>query len=424
MTTTGPTWLPGPTGPQGLDADRRLALERELDEVVGRIRQVKGLEGFLLPPPLSELLPAAEGGPVCIVNVSTWRCDALVVTTGGVEVVPLPGLDVDEADRRARDYLGRVATVARAGALLRDGAVDDEIEGVRAGSEAALDATLAWLWDVVAEPVLHALGHDAPVPDGGPWSRVWWCPTGPLALLPLHAAGHHGHESGATVLDRVVSSYTPTLRALVEARRRPPAPGDDRLLVVSLPEVDGHARLLHVERERADIVKRFADRHTPVNGPEATPARVADELARHRYVHLCCHGQQDLDDPSSGGLVLHGGMLTIAELGSRRHDGEMAFLSACKTAAGGLRLPDEAITLASALHYTGFRHVVGTLWSVGDEDAADVAADVYEHLTAGTAKGSVDASRAAFALHHAVHRLRDAHPDLPSLWTPFVHVGP
>ena len=54
---------------------------------------------------------------------------------------------------------------------------------------------------------------------------MWWCPTGPLTILPIHAAGHHADSvSGTTptkqsVLDRVVSSYAPTLSALIRARQ-------------------------------------------------------------------------------------------------------------------------------------------------------------------------------------------------------------
>ena len=50
---------------------------------------------------------------------------------------------------------------------------------------------LDWLWDVIAEPVLTALGHTSAPETGSPWPRVWWCPTGPLTVLPIHAAGHH-----------------------------------------------------------------------------------------------------------------------------------------------------------------------------------------------------------------------------------------
>ncbi|MYX40196.1 hypothetical protein GTW59_03695, partial [Streptomyces sp. SID89] len=67
------------------------------------------------------------------------------------------------------------------------------------------------------EPVLERLGLlDAPA--GEEWPRLWWSPGGALAALPLHAAGHH--DGRRSVLDRVVSSYTPTVRALAYARAR------------------------------------------------------------------------------------------------------------------------------------------------------------------------------------------------------------
>jgi len=57
-------------------------------------------------------------------------------------------------------------------------------------------------------------------------------------MLPLHGAGYHASGDGRTVLDRVVSSYTPTLRALREAMK-PSADdmvGDASLLFVGVPE--------------------------------------------------------------------------------------------------------------------------------------------------------------------------------------------
>jgi len=60
---------------------------------------------------------------------------------------------------------------------------------------------------------------------------------------------------------------------------------------------------------------------------------------------------------------------------------EFAGLSACKTATGGAELLDEAITLAAALHYTGYRHVIGTLWSVHDSPGtADLFATIYRDM--------------------------------------------
>ena len=103
--------------------------------------------------------------------------------------------------------------------------------------------------------------------------------------------------------------------------------------------------------------------------------------------------------------LLQDGLLAISEIdadGSAQ--GEFAFLSACKTAVGGVDALDEAITLVAALQYAGWQHVIGTLWSVWDRAAADVAANVYSYLLA---EGTFRSQDASVALHHALRKLRD-----------------
>src|SRR4029077_16542650 len=72
---------------------------------------------------------------------------------------------------------------------------------------------LEWLWDVAARPSLEALGFDTAVSDNN-WPHVWWVPTGPLSHLPLHAAGRY-EDCTETVLDRVMSSYSLSVKALI-----------------------------------------------------------------------------------------------------------------------------------------------------------------------------------------------------------------
>jgi len=49
--------------------------------------------------------------------------------------------------------------------------------------------------------------------------RIWWCPTGPLAFLPLHAAGIYSQNETSSptscISDYAGSSYTPTVSALL-----------------------------------------------------------------------------------------------------------------------------------------------------------------------------------------------------------------
>jgi len=404
------------------EIDRRMALAREWDDLVEQVRGIEGFEDFLRPPPLDSLLRAAEGGPVVIVNVSQWRCDALIVTHDGVQVTKLHGLTSEEVTRRTTAFL----RVLQGGAPAAPGLSFTEALKARARSLAERDevlrSTTEWLWDAIADPVLTALGAGQADP-AGPSSRLWWCPTGLLTLLPLHGAGYHQARDGRTVLDRVVSSYTPTLRALSEARKpRTAAPsGPGQLLFVGVPEAPDQLQMAEdVAREQDFLAAHFPGGLTVLSGQDATVAAVQAAMPRHRWVHVSCHGYQDLRDPSAAGLELSDGTLTITRLSGARYSGELAFLSACRTAAGGVDLPDEVITLAAALNYTGYRHVVATLWSVDPAVAADVATAVYAELITG---GGFHPDGSAAALHHAVRTLRDGGRPLDE-WLPFTHTGP
>ncbi|WP_261561506.1 CHAT domain-containing protein [Frankia tisae] len=449
-------------GEAEVTAAERIALAQRWDTLVAQVRTLPGFTNFLRPVPLERLRRAAVNGTVVIVNLSDVRCDALLVRPDGVRAVPLPELSADEVGARAASYLGALRTTEQArqaqqaawsavpspaaatppatvtAAVQAAQRAERELLRAERATEDAITATLEWLWDAVAETVLTALGHlDAPAGDA-PWPRVWWCPTGPLALLPLHAAGHHRDTSGSparTVLDRVVSSYTPTLRALLAARDpggpddsgAPDDPGsaDDfgQLLAVAMPDTPGQPPLAGVDDELAVLGEHFGDDHvTVLRAGAATRHAVRAALGSHSWVHFSCHGTQDLADPSSGGLALHDGVMTVVDVARLRRRGEFAALSACKTATGGVELADETITLAAALHHAGWRHVVGTLWSVYDGSATTaVFRAVYGEVTAG---GAPRTDGIAGALRRAVVALRDNHRGEPSVWTPFTHTGP
>ncbi|MGW3645629.1 CHAT domain-containing protein [Streptomyces sp. NPDC000878] len=379
-----------PTG-----AGDRTASARSWDRLVAEVRSLPGFQGFLKPRSFEELSVSAAEGPVVVVNLSALRCDALVIVDGAVRVVPLPGLDPERLVEHLNDVFGTF---------------DDPPAGLAAVVRAHLTVTslLEWLWTAVTGPVLAAVG---------PVRRLWWCPTGLLAFLPLHAALRPGTDESA--LDHVVSSYTPTLRDLITARSRPEPP-DPRVLVVAMPETPG-APDLAVEPETDALKRLFGSRATVVTGPGATRARVLDEIGRHSWVHFACHGHQDLADPSRNALLLADEPLTVLDLARLRPTGaELAYLSACRTAAGGAALPDEAIHLASSLRLAGFRHVIATLWPLYDSVAPQVSEDVYQALA-----DSGGTSGAAELLHAAVRRLRNASVGhSPAVWAPYVHIGP
>ncbi|MGW7431578.1 CHAT domain-containing protein [Streptomyces sp. NPDC054861] len=407
-------------GDAGLAAESRHALSREWDALLGRIRRLPGLADFLSPPSVADLLPAAAAGPVVVVNVSRYRSDALVVTPDGrIEVVPLPALDQAEAERRAVDFLDAI----------------EESYGLQGAPRARaamrrLTDTLAWLWDTVTEPVLDRLGLRTVPIDDEPWTRLWWCPTGWLSFLPLHAAGRTDPASrasagsGRSVMDRVVSSYTPTLRALVRARRAPatasarrPAP-----LIVSLAETPGAAPLPGASQEARLLRGLFPD-GVELAGRAATVDAVRDRLPAHPWVHFSCHGVSDPLEPSASGLVLHDGRLTVLHAAEQSPtEAVLAVLSACSTSQGGMLLPDESVHLVSAFQLAGYPHVIGTLWPVADKVATRLTERFYASLADDLAHGRpLDP---ATALHGPVRELRARLLHAPHLWAAHLHNGP
>ena len=162
-----------------------------------------------------------------------------------------------------------------------------------------------------------------------------------------------------------------------------------------------------------------------LRGPDATAGAVAEALKGcPQLAHFACHGIQDISNPSVGHLALYDGALAIGEIsGLRLQETELAFLSACETSRGGVELADEAITLATAFGLAGYRHVIGTLWSISDELASDVAERVYAALTQPGRSG-IQADKTAAALDAAVLAARQYCKGGPWLWAPYVHIGP
>ncbi|MFE1437452.1 CHAT domain-containing protein [Streptomyces sp. NPDC058739] len=416
---------PGPEGARpGLDgestgsagnASQRWGLSEKFDDVLARIRSLPGFADFLEPPSFERLHRAADEGPVVIINISSHRCDALLLTsTPGedpIRLVGLPRVTAEEIELATAGFLDAISRLNQPGLAL--GPLDAHALATR------ITDTLHWLWKDIAEPVLSALGLDQPGPTV---PRLWWCPTGPLALLPLHAAGP---RNGPRVIDRVISSYAPTLGSLIRARSRRPS-RQPRLLAVGVAGVPEDtapsADLPGVRTELSMLGDLFGDQHTLRAGDQAVVPAVLSALSSHPWVHFACHGTHDPDDPAKSHLLLHDGPLSVTDIAEQDLSvAELAFLSACHTARGTSALADEAIHLAAAFQLSGFQHVVGTLWSLADGPAPGVTRDFYQALKASD-QGTGDSAR---ALHDAVQRLRqDPTHASPLNWACYVHVGP
>ncbi|KAF8907391.1 CHAT domain-containing protein, partial [Mucidula mucida] len=142
-----------------------------------------------------------------------------------------------------------------------------------------------------------------------------------------------------------------------------------------------------------------------LNDSAATTSAVLAQMEQHLWVHLACHAVQDPLEPLQSAFILHDGGLTLRIMRLRFDRGKtLAVLSACQTAAGDSKVPDEAVHLAAGMFMAGFQNVVGTMWSINDHDASVFVTAFYSYLI-NEAHG--DSNRTADALHYAVRKLRD-----------------
>jgi CHAT domain-containing protein len=220
----------------------------------------------------------------------------------------------------------------------------------------------------------------------------------------------------------VISSYTPTLSALLEPSNRI-TNSAFKLLSVIQPSAPGVSSIPSTKQELECIERHIGDReHVILNGREGTKRQVMKAMEECNWAHLACHGAQRQDEPTKSGLILEDGHLMLEEITKiNLPKAEFAYLSACQTNTGEETLSDEAVHIAGGMLLAGYRGVVATMWSIHDDLAPDVADEFYRRIMEG--EGRPDNRRAAEALHFAVQKLRKR-GDVPlTSWIPFVHLG-
>jgi CHAT domain-containing protein len=216
---------------------------------------------------------------------------------------------------------------------------------------------------------------------------------------------------------------------LIEAFRGDSHPQELQLLAVAQPFAHGQPYIPGTQKEIDDIqqLARATDPKIPVlrfDGNAATLDNVGMAMRESRWAHFACHGVQSASDPTDSALLLAGSSrLTLSEIiNMHLPHADLAFLFACQTATGAKNLEEESVHLAAGMMLAGYRSVIATMWSIMDDDAPNVAADVYGHLLKTSPP---DSTRAAEALHLGVRKLQHGAGGKKSFfnWVPFIHVG-
>jgi tetratricopeptide (TPR) repeat protein len=405
---------------------RRREAVTQLEACLTDIRAISGHERFLRGQTVAEMQEGMSEGYVAIVNISQIRSDAIVMTQDTLQAIPLSGLNMEEAWRWLRTEWRH----KKKSELLKK-------------NEGFLEY-LIWLWRICVKHILDHVsalcrGHQA-------FPRVWWIGCGLASSMPFHAAGIHTDASRENALSKVVSSYTPSVKALGYACSqikctKNDQPTQDQMLIILMPETPrgandetGFSTLRGVLQEAEKIVRIVSSYVNPVvcTTPDATS--VLSQLETCRMAHFACHGMSNPTDPSSSGLVLqrvatdgtleqdHLSVYRISQL--RLRHAQIAYLSACSTAENkAARLQDEVIHIVSGFQVAGFPHVIGSLWPAGDNECVEVASGFYSSLFENKGVPELESRRVAWALQEAVMAVRAKDMDMPLNWAQFVHFG-
>ena len=395
-------------------------LREKMRMILRDIRGRPGFENFTFPPTANDYMKLAREGPIVVLTTSEFVDPgvAIIVTDSRIYSLPLVNMTHVETTRRLREMSEEI--------------IWGSFETYSSRNKMMM-GLLAWLWDTIVQPVFRDLDFQKKNTEPLPYIR--WIGVGPLAKAPLHVAGKYKVKgTPCTAMDYAISSYAPSLRALLYATERGPKQYlnqrcDARILVVKMSETEGAKFLEHVEEE-ADTLKGMAlsvSMHTTelrLNVPTTT--QVLKHLPLHNLVHFACHGIIDPEVPSNSHFLLSDGKLTVQQiLKIYSAEPDVAFLSACSTAeCGDARLVDESIHIANAFLVLGFKQIIGTLWEGSDKACMEISNRFYENLL-GEDESNWDGSwKATLALHHAVKELQELQPKYPLLWAPFVAFGP
>jgi hypothetical protein len=421
-------------------------LSARFDQLVDGVRSQPGMERFMRNLDYKDLSLAATHGPVVILQPSCM----CVITTPHVDphILLLQGV--------TDDWLQGAVNTLRLTARNTRNRMDNRgarKRPVNAGASFSSDEydVLADIWRRIVQPLLDFLGwevsptvisHKAAANgvqkrEGRKRPRLFLCPTGIFAFLPIHAAGLYDPTStpnSRCLSDFCVVSYTPTLTSLIASRahsnqlRRE----EGRFLIVAVSDPYKSIALPEARKE-ADVISQIVPRHLIIStamderfSVDSVYARKADDVLRlmpeATILHLACHGIQNTKEPLKSGFIMHDKMMEVSDLMRLNlPNAHLAFLSACETAQGDMERPDEALHLAATMLYAGFKSVIGTMWSMGDVDGPVVAKTVYEEIFADDGE-MLDFDVVPYALDDSVRKLR-AQGLEPSRWAPYIHIG-
>ena len=349
---------------------------RHLQQVIAAIRALPGHDRFGTGPQWEELTRGVETDwPVMYVNpapsgtllLTLWPDD---IAGAQPEATFIEATSNDIIMRLIAGDGAEPETSAGGGAsyLYAIGTADDGLPRVAE----ALDQLLPWLGETVGRPIASVLSA-----RGATGVTLIVC--GPLGLAPLHAASWLYDGGPSCLADAFDIRFAPSAVAAAAALRREPREGSARLVAVA----DPHGDLLAAQPEVDEIAALFDRANVEIAvGDRADIAFLRTHAPRATYLHLACHAHGGLFDATDAAVTLASGDLPAHELTTvAQLDARLVVISACQSALSEIAgLPDEVVSIATALLVSGSAGVIASLWPVDDLATALLMTRLYHEM--------------------------------------------
>lgn len=299
----------------------------------------------------------------------------------------------------------------------------------RDGSEAAASRTLDRI--LLAGPLSR-------IPPG--IRKLILVPDDQLHRLPFAAL--RPATRAAPRLARLQVSIVPSASLWLRWRNQPPTSFLIPVLALAAPRVPSRpaaedarppyrigragtspslAALPWSRREGRSAVRRLGRGSLLRTGAAASEAYLkAAPLRRFGILHFATHAWVDEENPEQSAVPLaagddtEDGLLHGSEIAALPLEGKAVVLSSCDSAAGAVLRGEGVMGLARSFFQAGTRTVVGSLWPVRDDEAAEFFDRFYRHLARGRS--------VAVALRATQAELRGA--GRPAVaWAGFVALG-
>lgn len=391
-------------------------LGSQLERFTQEIGLVNWLEGLQLPPwSQPDLGQLAKPGPIVTFNITGVRSDAIIITSAGVKSIPLPALMFSVVEANAR--------------LIAEDLTKGTLETMHERSE-KMKGILLWLWTCVVKPVLTELKL---IPSNRELLPcVWWVTNGPMAQMPIHAAGDYfKQDSNDHTFQHVVSSYTPSIDALVYARETSSIYSNQpnkRVLLVgiaTMPAGETSGNIPGFQNQPKDVEEIIHTCATIKRSKNPSKYSILNTLPHHGKIDNFDHRGSSIgpqDRFNNRLYILYDRDKDMVEPLTVRGISDVEDPNAIIVFLSSEHLLHQAIHLAREFQQTGFPHVIGALWKGGDGLTAEFAEMFYRKLFSSLEEGLLE-SAVARAFHSAIVSLWEKERNNPSSWAAFIHVG-